>query len=258
MPTPEPTVHRIRAAYRSSPLGICCRSRPIMELGEGFSLWQIGADRLAEFSLTVYETYDAVYGARDGWRPTLDDFFALVQEDVAYQFSSLFLAAVHSGEIVATSRVTRREPGLRFPIETVFGVDLDTVAEEHRAGTVYHVGRTVIHKRRLASLGASHRQSARLLETLYRLNFELLAPTRDDLFVGEVDEMMVTILRRILRMPVAALGPAQRWGGAMTVPIVLRARDIPVAWTSAGAGIARAAQRRADGFQSPCSTNPAQ
>lgn len=195
-------------------------SQCIKVFPDGTALWEIGADRIVDFSMSVFEVYKAVFGL-DGLKP----FGELLMEDVMLmtRFAKHFAITAMDGSILTTGRVMEKRPEIAFPLELPpFNINIAAAADRLglKSARMFHGGRVSTHKGRLRQHGFRRSKADELFGRINQYAMASLRPDNRTAFFGELDQIAVRIYKR-QGIPTHVLGEAQMYYGSLTFPVVV-------------------------------------
>lgn len=166
---------------------------------DGFSVWELGRDRLEETTRFVFSVYYA--GIEETRRGRAEDDFAhMLAEDVAHAPSAFVVAALApSGRMLGTGRLIERR-ALPLPMERHFGLDVDHLPEGIPFGCggwnrVFEVARLATDTRAARAAGIA---DARIPTIADAVVLELLRRSAEprNLWVAAMDVRALALFRR--------------------------------------------------------------
>lgn len=144
-------------------------------------------------------------------------FFIMLKEDSYFaEFSKILAMYNKNNEIYCTARLISKEnESVKLPIETEFSVDLDVAIENNKQVELFEVAR-------LASLSNS---SFYVINSLF-INLSKIIDRSNSMILASLDER---VLRKLLKIgyPWFQLGPSKHYLGSKTVPVGMKAWELP-------------------------------
>lgn len=186
-------------------------------------IYQVSKNKLRHFTEFVFQVYAKDYRKKYGWKASRKDLDVMIQEDLAYADSSVFIAMKNlTGRILGSIRISQKtREDIVFPIEKDFGIDLKELypAQGTKPHEIWHGGRLAIDQAALEEEGITM-NAIKMIRTLLGYAAKIVSRHPANILVCEVDQILYKLMRA-LGLNARIVGEGKQYLGSMTYPVMI-------------------------------------